>query len=80
MENAGLNVVASFAQQSRFELDRNGNGGNGLVVSLLTLYSDDASLNPAEVYIFYVKMLFEMNQNKQKEAGICPFQNRYKTQ
>ena len=30
-----------------------GRGGGGLVVSVLSLYSDDPSLNPVEVHKFF---------------------------
>ena len=39
----------------------------------VALYSDDPSSNPAEAYIYSVRCVFEMNENKQKEAGIGPF-------
>ena len=38
--------------------------GGGQVVSVLALYSDDQSSNPAEAYIFSVKFVFEKNKNK----------------
>ena len=48
--------------------------GGGQVVSMLAFYSDDPSLNSAEAYsFFYLKFVFEKNENKQKEAGGCPF-------
>ena len=47
--------------------------GGGQEVSVLTFYSDDPSLNPAEAYCFSVQFVFEMNENKQKEAGVGPF-------
>ena len=47
--------------------------GGGQVVSMLALYSDDPSSNPAEVYNFSVKIVIEKNENKQKEAGVGPF-------
>ena len=43
------------------------------MASVLTFYSDDTSSDPAEVYIFSVKFVFEKNKNKQKEAGVGPF-------
>ena len=49
------------------------------MVSVFTFYSDNPSLNPADAYSFYVKLLFEKNENKQKEPGLGPFkkQSRY---
>ena len=32
--------------------------------------SDDPSSNPSEDYSFSVKIMFEKNENKQKEAGV----------
>ena len=46
-----------------------GRGGNQ-VVSTLAFYSDDPSLNPAEVYSFFCNIVFEKNENKQKEADL----------
>ena len=46
-----------------------GRGGNQ-VVSTLAFYSDDPSLNPAEVYSFFCNIIFEKNENKQKEAHL----------
>ena len=43
------------------------------MVSVLAFYSDDISLNPAEAYSFSVKLVFENNENKPKEAGAGPF-------
>ena len=43
-----------------------------VVISVLTLYSDDPSSNPAEAYSFFRKIVFEKNKNKQKEAGVGP--------
>ena len=40
----------------------------GHVVSVLTLYLNDPSSNTTEVCSFYVKMVFEKDENKQKEA------------
>ena len=37
--------------------------GGGQVVSVLAFYSDDPSSNPAEVYIYSVQFVFEMNEN-----------------
>ena len=50
------------------------------MVSVLTFYSDDPSLNPAKAYSFSVKFLFEKKENKQKEAGVGPiFKKRTRT-
>ena len=44
------------------------------MVNVLAFYSDDPSLNPAEAYCFYVKILFETNKNKQiKRPELAPF-------
>ena len=43
---------------------RNLGRGGGLVFSTLAFYSDDASLNPAEVYGFFFKISFVRNKNK----------------
>ena len=50
-------------------------GGGGLMVRMLTFCSDELSLSPAEVYSFSSNILFEKNENKQKEASIDPFKN-----
>ena len=39
---------------------------------MLAFYSDDLSSNPAEAYSFFCKIVFEINENKQKEAGVDP--------
>ena len=46
--------------------------GGGLVVSVIALYSDNPSSNPAEIYVFFCKML-ENNENQEKVCGACPF-------
>ena len=46
--------------------------GGGQVVSLLAYYSDGPSLNPNEAYSFFCNIVFEKNENKQKEARISP--------
>ena len=38
--------------------------GGGQVVSIQAFYSDNPSLNPAEVYSFFVKFGFEKIENK----------------
>ena len=47
--------------------------GGGQVVSVLAFYSDDPGSNPADDYCFFVQIVFEKNENKQKEAGVGPF-------
>ena len=47
-----------------------GRGGGGQVVSVLTFFSVQIPLMPT---IFSVKIVFERNENKQKEDGIGPF-------
>ena len=47
--------------------------GGGQVVSVLAFYSDDPSSNPADAYSFSVQIVFEKNENKQKEAWVGPF-------
>ena len=49
-----------------------GRGGGGQVVSVLAFYSVNLSSNPAEVYIFSVKLLLKRTKRKKKEAGIGP--------
>ena len=44
--------------------------GGGQVVSVLAFYSDYPISNPAELYIFFCKFVFEKNENKQKEARV----------
>ena len=44
--------------------------GGGQVVSVVVIYSDDLSLNPAESYSFSVKFVFGKNENKQMVAKI----------
>ena len=46
----------------------NGSGG-GQVVSVLAFYSDDPSLNPAEVYSFYSVNCLKRTKINEKEAG-----------
>ena len=42
--------------------------GGGQVVSVLAFYSNDPSSNPADVYSYFVQIVIEKNENKQKEA------------
>ena len=43
------------------------------MVSVLAFFCDNPSLNPAVAYSFFVKFVFEKNENKQKDAGVGPF-------
>ena len=43
------------------------------MVSVLAFYSDNPSSNPADAYSFSVQIVFEKNENKQKEAGVAHF-------
>ena len=43
------------------------------MVSGLAFYSDNPSSNPAEVYIFSVKLLLKRTKINRKEAGVGPF-------
>ena len=52
---------------------RSNGRGVGQGVSALSLNTDNPSLNPAEVYSFSVKFVFDKNEYKQKEVGIGPF-------
>ena len=38
------------------------------MVSVLAFYSDNLSLNSAEAYNFYVKIVVEINENKEKSC------------
>ena len=40
------------------------NGGGCQVVSMLAFYTNELSLNTADAYIFSVKFLFEITENK----------------
>ena len=45
--------------------------GGGQVVSMLAFYSNDPSSNSADAYsFFYVKVVVEKNEHKQKESGV----------
>ena len=46
-------------------------------VSILAFYSNNPSSNPAEVYKFFCKMMFENKESKQKVAGGWPKTNYY---
>ena len=43
------------------------------MISMLALYSDNRSLNPADAFSFFVKFVFEKNENKQNDAVLGPF-------
>ena len=43
------------------------------MVSMPAFYSDDPSSNPADLYSFSLKFVFEKKENKQKDAGVGPF-------
>ena len=45
------------------QVDRSVGRGGGLVVSVLAFYSDEPSSIPAEVYIFFCKIVVEKNEN-----------------
>ena len=46
------------------------------MVSVLAFYSEDPSSNPAEAYSFFCNVVFEKNENKQKEAGVGPLSKK----
>ena len=46
--------------------------GGGQVVSVLALYSDDPSSNPAEVYSFSVILCLKRTKINKNEAGVGP--------
>ena len=48
--------------------------GGGQVVSVLALYSDDPSSNPAEVYIFSVKLNLKRTKINKKRPELAHFQ------
>ena len=50
--------------------------GGGQVVSVVIFYSNDLSLNPAEVFIFCSKLL-EKNERNEKEFGVEPFKMKF---
>ena len=58
-----------------YHMEEGRGGGGGLMVRMLTFCSDELSLSPAEVYSFSSNILFEKNENKQKEASIDPVKN-----
>ena len=46
-----------------------GRGGDGQVVSMLALYSQNLSSNPAEAYNFCVKLLLKRTQINKRGRG-----------
>ena len=52
-----------------------GRGGGSQMVIILTFFSNNPSLKPAEVYSFYSVKLFEANENKRKRGWGWPFLN-----
>ena len=46
--------------------------GGGKMVSMLTVYSDDPSSNPVEVYSFYSVNCLEITKINKNEAGDVP--------
>ena len=64
-----MNVLAIcwIILKLKIQLGRGG-GGGGQVVSVLALYSNNPSSNPAEAYSFFRKFMFGKNENKQKDA------------
>ena len=50
------------------KLKTNNLKGAAVVVSVLAFYSNDPSSNPADVYSYFVQIVIEKNENKQKEA------------
>ena len=49
--------------------------GGVQVVSVLTFYSDDPGSNPAEVYSFSVKLVFERTKIIKLRPGLARFLN-----
>ena len=47
--------------------------GGGQVVTVHAFYSDNPSSNPADVYSFSVKYVFEKNENYQNQNGFAHF-------
>ena len=66
----GATTLKQKNKAAKLSLGRGGNSG-GLVISMLACSSVNLSLNPAEAYSFFYKMLFEKNKNKQKETGLA---------
>ena len=50
--------------------------GGGQVVIVLAFYSDDPSLNPAEAYSFFCKIVFEKNEKNKKRGLGWPTLNK----
>ena len=53
------------------EQESNGHGG-GQVVNVIAFHSDNPSSNPADAYVFSVKIVLEKTKNKQKQARVGP--------
>ena len=71
-------MLLIFFQQCSNNFSSKGYSCGGQVVSVFSFYSDDQSLNPAEAYsLFSVKFVFEKNENKQREAGVGLFKNKF---
>ena len=49
--------------------------GGGQVISMLSFFSNDVSLNPAEAYSFSLKVCDRENENVQKEATLAHLKN-----
>ena len=65
-------VVVWCYKIDKVHTNKETNGGD-LVVSVLSFYFDNPSSNPTDAYSFFVKFVFEKNENKQKEAWVGPF-------
>ena len=66
-----LHSVYSLGAKHLHQIISEGCGG-GQVVSVIAFYSNDRSLNPAEAYNFFCKIVFETNKNKQKRGRVDP--------
>ena len=49
--------------------------GGDQVVSILAPYSDDPSSNPADIYSFSVKFVFEKDEKNKKRLVLAYFKN-----
>ena len=71
-------MLLIFFQQCSNNFSSKGYSCGGQVVSVFSFYSDDQSLIPAEAYsLFSEKFVFKKNENKQREAGVGPFKNKF---
>ena len=66
-----LHSVYSLGAKHLHQIISEGCGG-GQVVSVIAFYSNDRSLNSAEAYNFFCKIVFETNKNKQKRGRVDP--------